>query len=241
MIRPDGRVNVFIACFPKSGSTHLSEVLCRITGFPHIGAVQFYGQSEQDLYEPALRVLETTSSVTQQHVKGTATNVMLMQRYGIRPIVLVRDVLDALVSLHDHFERESTETPVGFVHREYRSMSFEERLSFLVHLHLPWYLHFLMSWREAAERLEVLWTSYEEIFADQAAGVRRILDFYGLKVEEEEIRRGIEAAGRGRRFNVGVSGRGREMLTAECQEAARRIAASWGAGAELMEKVGLRP
>jgi hypothetical protein len=241
VIADDRRVNIFIACFPKSGSTHVSEVLRRATGLPLIGAVQFYGHNEQDLYEPALRVLATTSSVTQQHVKGTGVNVELMLRYGIRPVVLLRDVFDALVSLHDHFEREGTATPVGFVHREYTSLAFEERMRFLVHLHLPWYLHFLMSWREAGERIEVLWTSYEEVFADQVPAFRRILAFYDLAVEDAVIERAIETAGRGRRFNVGVAGRGREMVSAECREAALRIGAAWGAGADLMERIGLRP
>jgi len=232
-------VNILLSCFPKSGSSHVADVLSRVTGFPKIGAVQFYGQNEQDLYEPALRVLATTSSVTQQHVKGTNVNVDLMQRYGIRPVILVRNVFDALVSLHDHFERENFDTPVGFVHREYRTMSFEDRLRFLVHLHLPWYLHFVMSWREAAERLQVLWTSYEEVFADQEAGVRRILDFYGLDATQEDIRRAISAAGRGPRFNVGLTGRGQRLMPPDAQQAARQIAGSWSVDDALLQRIGL--
>jgi len=149
-----------------------------------------------------------------------------MQRYGIRPIVLVRDVLDALVSLHDHFERESTETPVasstGSTDRcPSRSGSRFSSTCTFPGTSLP---HVVAGGRGAPRGpLDEL----RGIFADQAAGVRRILDFYGLKVEEEEIRRGIEAAGRGRRFNVAGEWPWERDADAECQEAARRIAAAW--------------
>ena len=104
--------NIFVACFPKSGSTYVTTLLSELTGFPIVPAVQFFGQNEQDLFEPALQPFRGRSTVTQQHVKGTNNNLRLMKEYGIRPVVLVRDIFDVLLSLHDHFEREGIHTPV---------------------------------------------------------------------------------------------------------------------------------
>ena len=41
--------------------------------------------------------------MTHQHCRATEANVQLMQAFGIRPVVLVRDLHDVIVSLRDYF------------------------------------------------------------------------------------------------------------------------------------------
>lgn len=235
------RTNILVACFPKSGSTYLCGLLAEITKFPQLGLVQFYGQNEQDLFEPALKVLRTTDSVTQQHVKATNFNVQLMQKYGLRPVVLVRNIFDVIVSVHDHIERECHLGPTGYVHDEYRSMSFEEKMWFLIHVHLPFYFNFFASWRQESANLRPQWLSYEQFFADQPGWLRKIMEFYGLSVTDPEIERAMAAMpGKFTRLNVGKAGRGASLPLAH-REAILRLALAWKIDLADMHLIGLGP
>jgi SAM-dependent methyltransferase len=231
--------NIVVACFPKAGSTYVSMLLSEITGFPHMPAVQFYGQNEQDLFEPALQRFPLTNSVTQQHVKGTRTNIQLMKNYHIRPVILVRNIFDVVLSLHDHFVREDTLTPVGYVHQEYHTMSVEERMWFLINLHLPWYFHFFVSWQEATRELDVLWLTYEEFFAHPVMTTQRILQFYGLPASADAIQQAmVRIKEKNTRQNVGVAGRGASLPDVH-RQAILRLAQAWQIDAARLHLIGL--
>jgi len=231
--------NIFIVCMPKSGSTYLRVLLSEITGFPRVSAVQFYGHNEQDIFELALRQFDGASSITQQHVKGTENNVMLMKKYGIKPVVLVRNIFDILLSLHDHIEREDHRAPEGYVHKEYFSMSKEEKLLYLIRIHLPWFFNFYVSWREASKEIDTLWTSYEELFSDQMGTVSQILSFYGLSVDRDKIQSAMSAMeNRDTRRDEGTSGRG-ASLSETHKKAVLELASVWKLGEKEMEIIGV--
>ena len=239
-IRPDRHVHIFVACFQKSGSTYLTELLSEITGFPSRALVAAYGHNDQDVHEYALEEVEGRSSVTQQHAKGTANNVDLLKKFGIRPVVLVRDIFDVTISLYDHIERGRDRVPTGFVHREYRNLTRDEKLLYLVRVHLPWYFNFFVSWREASGALDTLWLTYEGLFADQVATVSRVLEFYGLSTDRATIEAAIRstAGAKRTRFNVGVAGRGRD-LPALHRQAVLDLAAVWGIDKRDMQMIGI--
>jgi len=239
-VDPDRGTHIFVACFQKSGSTYLTELLSEITGFPSRALVEAYGHNDQDVHAYALEDVQRKNSVTQQHAKGTANNVELLKRYGIKPVVLVRDIFDVTVSLYDHIEKGRHRVPTGYVHREYWNLSREQKLLYLVRVHLPWYFNFFVSWREASHEMQVLWLTYEELFADQLATVSRVLGFYGLAADQATIQEAIRAttAGRSTRFNVGVAGRGQGLSEAH-KQAILDIASVWGIDKQDMRRIGI--
>jgi hypothetical protein len=185
-------------------------------------------QNEGDICEKRLRQLRRRS-VIQQHVKATQTNLKWLSHYGVRPIVQTRSLFDILPSLHDHFEREKNGLPCGYVRREFWGLSWNNRMEYLIRIHLPWYLNFLLSWREAAERIETCPIAYEELFADSSSTLERILNFYRMTVSRQEIEAAIARTGQlNTRFNVGVSGRGAQLLTSGHKRAIRELAATCG-------------
>ena len=145
----------------------------------------------------------------QQHVKATQTNLKWLLHYGVRPMVQTRSLFDVLPSLHDHFEREKNGLPCGYVGREFWSLSWNDRMEYLIRMHLPWYFNFLLSWREAGGRIETCPMTYEELFADPFGTLERILDFYRVTVSRQQIAAAMARTGQlNTRFNVGISGRG---------------------------------
>ena len=233
------RSHIFVACFPKSGSTYLCKALEALTSF-QAGFVAEHGKhNDQDISARRLRRLKS-SSVIQQHAKGTCNNVRLLAERRLRPIVHVRNIFDVVVSLYDHLKREDDRVPTGYVHREYWTSSHAEQLDYLIQVHLPWYFNFLVSWHEASEKLPVFVSTYERLMADRTLLLQEIAGFYSLSVSDEQISRAIESAdGQSTRRNRAIVGRGQTELSARHQEAIWRLARVWQISPALWDRVGL--
>jgi Sulfotransferase domain len=232
---------LLIACFPKSGSTFLAKLLSFATGFPTRDVVESYGHRDQDISESKLRQL-SRRVVIQQHVKATDRNAELMNKFGIRPIVLTRNLFDVVVSLDDHLRREDHRMPTGFVHREYMNLEFDQRVDYLIRIHLPWYFNFFMSWREAARELPTFPLTYERLFSNVRQSLEEILSFYRISVSQGQISAALDKVRCvDTRFNQGCSNRGDKLLNARHKASIRDLAAVWRIDASEMESIGLGP
>ena len=208
---------ILLACQPKSGSTFLRNVLQEITGYRDVYFCHHTELVSQDLFYPALLEFAETPTVTHQHIRATEANVQLMQAFGIRPVVLYRNFFDVVLSLRDFFSSGAIRGTL-FDAESWMQSSAERRADQIIDLVMPWHLEFLASWQrvDRSRRLPVLWMRYEEMTVDKPAAVRRILNWHGLKAEEDRIEAAIlkvECCPEKNRFNKGVSGRGREGLT----------------------------
>jgi len=100
--------HILIACIPKSGSSFLKESLRALTGWKELWLSYAYLQNEQELYLPALKEAARDNTVTQQHCRATGPNLNILQGFGIRPIVLTRNLPDILLSLSDFYDSGAT-------------------------------------------------------------------------------------------------------------------------------------
>ncbi len=242
---PASSSHILIACFPKSGSTYLCKVLADLTGmqrtnFAHARIHGWY--VEQDLYEPTLKAHRREPAIVHQHVKGTPPNLHLMKEYGIRPIILVRNLADTLLSLHDHLDREGPALPTGFVPRHYFEMDVESRLMYLIRMHLPWYFNFLVAWQDAMVDIPQRWLSYEQLFTDRVATVLDVCEYYGIEATREEVNASLvrlDADANATRKNVGKSGRG-AALPASHLQAISELADCWQLAPDAFDLLGFR-
>ena len=208
--------HIFIACLPKSASTFLKNLLVSVTGYRDLFTVYAAGQSEHEIYLPTLRDFADVNTVTQQHCRASDANLHLMQAFAIRPVVLVRNIFDSVVSLLDFYNQGAFQT--SYFRADWPALDEATRIDLLIENVIPWYLQFVASWdlAEKQKRLEVSWLSYEELIHDKAGSVLQVLEFYGLGASrrgiEERIRE-IESHARNNRFNKGVAGRGQTSLS----------------------------
>jgi hypothetical protein len=231
--------HIFVACFPKSGSTFLSKALQGLTGYPEYHAAEEYVPNEQDISRRKL-LKARRLSVIQQHAKGTKTNLNILREFRMRPIVHVRNLFDVVVSLRDHFYGHDHHFPTGYVHREFWQLHERDQYDYLIQMHLPWYFNFLISWHEAQRYFSLITTSYEELFVNPAGTLRRLADFYGLAADDAAIGRALEyAAGQPTGLNKGVSGRGRQQLTTAQRDAICRMAKVWQVDRKITRSVGV--
>ena len=219
--------HIFIACVPKSASTFLKNLLVSVTGFRDLFTVYAAGQSEHEIYLPTLRECAHLDTVTQQHCRASDANVHLMQAFGIRPVVLVRNIFDSVISLLDFYNRGAFQT--SYFRADWERLDEEAKIDLLIENVIPWYFQFVASWdlAERQKRLEVHWLSYEELVADKPSGVLKVLEFYRLgaarRAVEERIHE-IESQERKNRFNKGITGRGTAGLSDPQKEQIRRLA-----------------
>ncbi|MBI1368329.1 MAG: hypothetical protein GC162_06710 [Planctomycetes bacterium] len=236
-------VHLLVACFPKSGSTYLTTLLQLATGFARTRLVQCYGHNEQnfDRHEMS-RKLPGRDTVTQQHVKGTDNNLDLIEQFDLKPIVLVRNLYDVVVSLLDHIEQRRDDgpaSPVCYIHQNFDAMTRAQRTDYIIRMALPWYFQFLISWHEASARLDACWLTYEELFADQHAALSRISDFAQLDLAPDRIDRAIEEArGKATRFNRGITGRGR-ALADDHHSQIQTLAHACRVDPQLLHRIGI--
>ena len=213
--------HIFIACVPKSGSTFLKNVLISLTGYRDAFTAYTPAQFEQDLYLPSVLHVAEADTVTQLHSRASDANVQIMQAFEIRPVVLVRNIFDAVVSLLDFYDGGASSAT--FFRADYRSLDDQTRIDLLIDNLVPWYFQFVASWSlaEKQKRLEILWLSYEELINNKQASITNVLKFYGLGAPlrgiEQRIRE-TESEKRRMRFNKGVAGRGGARLS-ETQKA----------------------
>ncbi|MEJ7624148.1 MAG: sulfotransferase domain-containing protein [Pyrinomonadaceae bacterium] len=209
--------HIFITCAPKSGSTFLKNVLVGVTGFRDVFSMYAAMQNEQELDRPQLVRFGKENTVTQQHVRASEANIHLMQAFAIRPVILVRNIFDTVMSLLD-FYRKGFTTSTFFDRNEFHSFDEEQQIDLLIAYAIPWYFQFVASWQRAERegRIAGLWMTYEEMVVDKPGSLQRILKFHGitapLSAVDSQILR-VESEGEKNRFNKGVRGRGRAGLT----------------------------
>jgi hypothetical protein len=222
---------LLIACMPRTASTFVSSVLVEATGFSRTMLTHAYGRYEQELYLPKVIDASLRSSVTQQHVRATPVNLEIMKRFSMRPVVLVRNLCDVVVSIRDYLFLEGFDRfPTMYATKAFAEMPIERQYEFIITFGMPWYFDFYVSWYDACAsgRVEALWVTYEELCGDWAGGIGRILEHYSIAKSQQEVVSAIERT-RAReaktiRLNEGVSGRGERRLSEAQRDRLRAMA-----------------
>lgn len=209
--------HIFITCAPKSGSTFLKNVLVGVTGYKDMFSVYASLQNEQELDLPHFVKFGNIDTVTQQHARASEANIQMMQGFGVRPTVLVRDIFDTTASLLDFYSKGFAFSTF-FDKEEFNSFDNDEKIDILIKYALPWYFQFVASWQRAEKdrRLEMKWVTFEQIVSNKSGAIADILSFYGISAPHEFIEQKInenEEKKDTNRFNKGIVGRGTTVLS----------------------------
>jgi hypothetical protein len=210
---------VFVACMPRTGSTFLTNALSEVTGFPLVDLRFTFAWSEVELYMPRMVDAYAYGTVSQEHVRATQANLNLMHDLGIRPVILVRDLADITVSVREYLIDAPYTWPT-LITSAFLESDESTQYDQIIELGLPWFIGFYVSWYKATRDsgIDALWVKYEDNIVDWPKAVTRILEFYRLPVDPERVSTALERVTRGKerfRFNMGVAGRGRDLLTDE--------------------------
>jgi hypothetical protein len=191
---PRGRVGgrtaqrVLLNTLPKSGSVFLFRMLSEGLGLPPMHIGNMYGLVDQISLEK-MRVFAAGSFVSQNHLAPSLENLQILEYFGCRLILHIRDPRQALLSWVHHVDRVCRDdngeaslmfaprTPVG-----YFSWDLAQKLDWQIDNYLPLSIEWLDCWLMVHDdsRVPVLLTTYEELSADIGGLCRRICDFCGI-------------------------------------------------------------
>jgi len=236
-------LRVVVAALPKSGSTFLTELLARLPGMRTAYPVPGYDRREQELCAESLRqevhntrfmrqlwrrqalagAAPPRGFVAQLHLRHSEPTAALLRSQRVVPIVLERNLFDAVVSLADHIRDRPVELPMAYVDETMKAWPDERLQAFVADMAVPWYLNFHLCWAEAKGVKRV---TYEQLAADPEATLREIADHLRLPSKPAELAAAVEAAQAATPRNVGVPGRGAQLPPA-VKDRIRQLAAHY--------------
>jgi hypothetical protein len=231
----DERHAVLLACMPKSGSTYLRQIFTQLPGFSGTSLVPGYGRREQELSRELLveQTAQPGSFVAQLHVRYSGVTADYIAEFGLKPVVLVRNIFDITVSLMD-FMRGAPVNPVAVIPPAFADWDDEQAATFITTMYIPWYFNFFLSWQYCSDKALV---TYEELIADPVETVAHICARLGIAVDGGDVARAVPAARAGEtRLNEGITGRG-DSLPEAAKQRIRKMA-SFYAGRDFSQ-IGL--
>jgi len=132
------------------------------------------------------------------------------------PLVLTRNLPDAIISMIDHQIASGV-----------RISDIEQKCEHYIHLLVPWYLKFFASWIEYSEFKKV-WLRYEDLSKNNQKYFNKITSILGIEdmlVERPLQKKNISADNfiSNSHFNKGVNGRGHKIMSARQMELIRKL------------------
>jgi len=220
---------ILLASMPKSGSTFTTNNLSQKENIrvdsiapnmdPH--GVLDHEIIDIKMLATALNQNKNSSFVARQHVVFTSITLELIKRKYLVPLVLTRNLPDAIISTIDHriitdLKEDKTLMPKNFD----RVYNIEQKCDYFIHFLLPWYLRFFASWIRYDEFPKV-WLRYEDLTQNNQIFINKVTSILGIedltieKPDKNKVVTSVDDWKSNSLFNKGVNGRGQKIMTSD--------------------------
>ncbi|MCP5361686.1 MAG: sulfotransferase domain-containing protein [Hyphomicrobiales bacterium] len=229
---------ILLACMPKSGSTSTEEMVAMFPNIRKVDLVPGWDIREQEIDVRALEIHlnnnTATTFIAQHHVCLSGTTRMLIDRKFLSPLVLTRNLPDALVSLIDHFSNTDNSKENFLLPANFKDFPYEKKCDYVISFHLPWYLKFFASWLRYPHFSDV-WLRYEDMAEDNITFLKKIADILAFDLGtlppgtlENSKQKHLAAE----RLNEGISGRGKKLMRPQDIDRIKELIALYGISEE---------
>jgi hypothetical protein len=233
------KLNVLLCALPKSASLYLVQLLSLTLSLDNhqIG----FNEAGGDVYYPRLLAAKFVegNTISHCHAEAVRGTVQMIKALHLRPLILTRNLLDALMSRRDMLVRDRWAGQLLSANGISRFVdgTDEYQLDVTIDLFADTYINFVAGWEQfrGDAELRPVFMTYQEMLDDEPGLVMRVATELGLDVSADRVRRlsaEIRKAG-GINFSTGVAGRGRSMLTDRHISQLRRKAQMLGCTDEL--------
>jgi hypothetical protein len=165
-------------------------------------------------------------TVAHLHMQAFTSNRHFLEAFGIRPIVMLRNIPDMLASFLDMFDTDPNARNDGLnclIPENFLEFDDSKKRDFVIDIIAPWYSSYFATWKkyedEAPKQVCVL--HYPDFLADPAQTLQTALSHAGFAVSREKCEVALARATNQRenlRYNKGVRGRGRDYFSLEQRE-----------------------
>lgn len=215
-------IKAFLVAQPKAGTTHMTFSLKRYFGAEY-GSVNLWenrGIEVQDIHPQKTHELMVSPKlfVVKPHMQATPNNINTLHHFQIRPIIMTRNILDTVISMRDHFDKDvenrshkMVPMPLGmpFYHDSYQKLEPVQRTDYIIDHVAPWILMFQYGWQRyqgACLRID-----YDDFMSSKPKTFAKVLSFLERKknipsrkrlqevLQHEDLRYNTVVCGRGKR------------------------------------------
>jgi hypothetical protein len=187
-----GAKSILLNTMPKSGSVYMARSLAAILGFDIRCIGNQYALIDQ-INVPVARMISSGGYVSQNHLSPALENLQIIQHFGLKMVLHLRDPRQALLSWIYHLDwitarNDMSESLLYCPPRPpygYFELSLREKINWNIENYFPQLLSWVAKWVEVAERgtVPILITHQEDLRTAEKAFFDRILAFYSLDTE----------------------------------------------------------
>ena len=214
---------VIIASLPKSASRFVINVLVEYLGLADVSYMFDYNQNGSVLDYHILNSERSNSTIGRGHFLGIRQNTAIAALAGVPILVLMRDLLDSIVSFRENVVKHGVENNHwGCIDKSFHSISEEAQYEMIVDLTLPLFYQFYVTWYQYTEGFssKVCYIKYERLIADKASTIACVIEYLGERPDMDRIEsivNSLEGVPDRINLNKGIVGRGREQIPVELQ------------------------
>lgn len=216
---------LFVAGLPKSGTTWLEKMIASYPGFhelliPEVAAHELAtgGSHDYDLPQGMFDRFRDMLVLTKMHVHGSKHNVDVLNKAGIRYVVLFRDLRDVAVSNFFYVRN----TPWHPEHPYYVGKEPPAGLAVFAERTLDAYADWVRSWKANRDPDRSVILRYEEMLADPHDSLLKVATLFDLPRDEATIARLVD------RFSFKKMSGGRDRgQQSESQFVRKGVAGDW--------------
>jgi len=233
------RPAVVLAFPPKAAGTYLRAAIIYAVKGQLVRTVHALGGRDATPYLPTfvdyfLGGVTPSTLVTHVHMQALTANISFLETFGLRPIVMLRNIPDMLASYWDMLETDPAALEIGLnclIPEDFGDMSRQTKADFLVDVLGPWYASFYATWIRYRERepSRVCLLKYRQLCDEPVESLTRALSHVGLPCSQGDCRLALDRAWAQRaklRFNKGEEGRASSYFsTAHIDRLARMLGA----------------
>ena len=238
------RPSIFLVFPPKAAGTFLREAVVTATGGDLVRVVHAQGGRDAQLYYPTLLAYylggvchgPLTAHV---HMQALPANVAMMEAFGLRPVIMIRNIPDMLASFRDMLDHDAQARSDGLncpIPENWLSLAPEQKADFLIDMMGPWYAGYYATWLARARQSETVRVlRYGELLEDPAGCLESILEHSlqnsRLRVSRpycELVMLDLWDMRQRLRFNEGKEGRGRQYFSVAQRQRLSRLLGFYG-------------
>ena len=155
-------------------------------------------------------------------MQAFAANRNLLSAFGIRPVIMLRNLPDTLASFWDMLESDPVARAQGLncvVPDNFLELSHAQKAEFVVDIIAPWYASYFASWKSFADEApdQVCVLTYRNFCQDPASAFHAAFAHAGFAVSRDACAEAVERVWPDRnafRYNKGMGGRGKSYFSA---------------------------
>lgn len=184
---------LFVAGYPKSGTTWVENFISHIPGYsPRVLSgsaeiIRMHGLPP-DAFD---RIPGYAYSSIKTHIAPSEENVEVLVKNGINKVLIMyRDPRDIVVSNYYHVLKSNPWKAGDPWYADYTAMSKEEGLSHSIELMVDDYCSWVTGWRNIARNnpeIDCLIVQYEELRNDPVEVFKSILSFFAIELDRERF------------------------------------------------------